>query len=386
MTRGWLAVLAMTGALISGLNAHAAEFTEMVRDLNSLQNRMVTGDEKARATVARQFDLIEQTIMTLEPQTWAEEKNVRAAAIYLLCGGAPASLREIHDAGFAPDELSSLLEAALRYAEGVDDAAATLMDFDARRFPPMLGGHLALVQGGSVLGVDNARAISLLDLARLLMPASLVEEAALRREIKAVDPQREGDKLSMLATRYVDKYLASPYSQNFWTEMRMIVSSSVMKEQPGLLAKFEPAIDKASPHERTDMYLMFSRRALLDGHLDEATAKLDKAERSAENPDMRKRIAAYRAVIKSLSSVETTSATDLREIDTGGLAREDLEMLRIVSSVLARLERPAEIKRTPYGAKTPEADVPSTDEPAIIASARAALLKSDELLKSRVGQ
>jgi len=386
MRRIW--ILALMGFNVGTLSVRAEtiEFPEMVRDLNSMQNRMVAGDETARTNVARQFDLMEKTIMNMEPETWVEEKNVRAAAIYLLCGGAPNSLREIFDAKFVSDELSPLLEASLRYAEGEDQAAAKLTEFDARQLPAMLGGHLALVQGGAVVGIDNVRAVTLLDLARLLMPASLVEEAALRREIIAIDPERDSDKISALAKRYIAKYAASPYARNFWTELRAIIFGPTIKADPALFNKFEAAVDKASAEDRLDIYLAFSRRALLDGHLDEATTKLDKAERAVENVQSRKRIETYRAIIKSLSTAEAGNSSRLPDIDTNSLEPQDSEVVKIINGVLTRLEKPFDSKRGPNGTDPSDTYARANDDPPIITSARSALEKSDELLRRRVGR
>lgn len=73
------------GVVIFSHGVHAVEFPDMVRDLNGMQNRMVMGDEKARENVARQFDLIERTIMTLEPETWTEEKKCTAPRQSICC-------------------------------------------------------------------------------------------------------------------------------------------------------------------------------------------------------------------------------------------------------------------------------------------------------------
>lgn len=97
--------------------AQAADFAEMVRDLNVMQNRMVTGDMKAREQAARQFDLIEKSITSLEPDAWADERNQRAAIVYLLAGGAPVGLRAIHDAEFDAGKLGPLIGASVEYAE-----------------------------------------------------------------------------------------------------------------------------------------------------------------------------------------------------------------------------------------------------------------------------
>ena len=42
----------------------------------------------------RQFDVIEKAIGVVEPEGWADERNQRAAIVYLLCGGAAPGLRE----------------------------------------------------------------------------------------------------------------------------------------------------------------------------------------------------------------------------------------------------------------------------------------------------
>jgi chemotaxis protein MotC len=257
----WIAMILTM--FLSAPDSKALELSEMVRDLNMMQNRMVAGDAAARDDAARQFDLIEKAIDPEDPKPWTEERNMRAAVIYLLSGGESAKLRKIRDAKLFGEEFRDILAASLRYTEG---ETADLMPFDARRYPAMLGGHLALVQGGAIIGKDNLRAVALLDLARLLMPASLVEEAAIRREISLLDPVRENQKLVLLATRYVTKYLASPFAQNFWDEFRTIV----LGEPNASLAssRLDPILDKAPPDQRLDIYLALSRRALLAGSLD----------------------------------------------------------------------------------------------------------------------
>lgn len=376
--RAVLVLLAISFALCDAA-ARATEFPDMVRDLNSLQNRMVLGDAKAQPLVARQFDLVEQVIASSDPEIWSDEKNIRAAAIYLLCGGAPAKLREFYEAGFVPAELAPLLDASLNYAEGqADIATKLLLGLDAKRYPPVLGGHLALVQGGSIATVDKTRAAALFDLARLMMPASLVEEAALRREIAVLDPLQDSDKLGLIANRYVSKYLDSPYAQNFWTQLRAIVLDASKKSDPALLAIFESALEKASAKDRSDVYLELARRDLLEGRLKAASDRLDKAARGTTAPEMEKRIAAYRAAVQTLSEDGGSGRAALSEFDASALKSEDVEALKIVRAVLARLN-------ASDGAtvSTREADstVSANEEPAILLSAREALARSEALLQ-----
>lgn len=353
--------------------ARTAEFADMVRNLNTMQNRMVLGDKQAQAAVARQFDLVEQALAVVDPEIWTDEKNVRAAAIYLLAGGAPAQLRDYFEAGFVPTELAPLFDASLNYAEG-QNAVATklLMAFDARRFSPMLGGHLALVQGSSMTSLDRARAVSLFDLARLLMPASLVEEAALRREIALIEPARDGDKLILLASRYATNYAASPYASHFWRDLRAIVLAPSLRGDDAFLKKFDAALERAESADQVDIYLTLARRNILDGRLHLAAEKLDKASRAADAPKLRKRVAFYHRAVDALSA-GSGIATLPRDEDAKDLSNEDLILMNIMRAVLTRLDaRPSE--------ERPNIDASSDAEPAILTRARDALKQSEALL------
>ncbi|CAJ0879237.1 hypothetical protein AMST5_03041 [freshwater sediment metagenome] len=351
-------------ALLGGI-AQAAEFAEMVRDLNIMQNRMVVGDARAREQAARQFDLIEKTITSLEPEAWTDERNQRAAIVYLLAGGAPVGLRAIHDAEFDGGKLGPLIGASVEYAEGREGGVPkALMDFDARRLPPIPGGHLALVQGSALIGDDNARAIVLLDVARLLMPGSLVEEAALRREIAILDPVRDVGKVALLSSRYASKYLSSPYVQNFWDVLRRatIADSEFFPRAP----KFEPIFLKGPSSERAAFYLAVARLALLAGNLVEARRSIEEAGKAATQPTTIKRVAAYHNILSTLT--QETGPPALSAQDLQSLDKQDAALLEITSSVTSAL------------AARPQANAPD-DAYEMASTVREAIAKTDELLK-----
>lgn len=348
--------------------ACAAELAELVRDLNAIQNRMAVGDPVAREQAAKQFDAIEKQIETVDPASWSDQRNVYAVVVYLLCGGAPSKLREILGAKFVNEKLSPLLGVSLEYAEGQDSGLPKgLLNFDARQFQRMLGGHLALVQGGSLIGQDNARAISLLDLARLLMPGSLVEEAALRREIAILDPVRDVDKLGLLSMRYVSKYVNSPFAASFWDVVRNATSGDA-----GFLSRssrFSAVFERAPQAERLSFYLALSRQALYVGQFGEATKAIVKAESAATEGLARKRVGAYRDVLAALTGEGDAGA--LRSIELKQLNREDAALVAMASSIVSGLS-----------ARDQSAAAGAPDEKYEIATnIRRALSQGDELLK-----
>lgn len=360
-------------------DAVAADFPTIVRDLTILQNRMVSGDEEARKAVARQFERANMLVEGVEPERWLDDRYMKAAIVYLLCGGAPKPLREIYEAGFASGSLATLLDASLRYAEGQDARGKALLDFDARDFPPLVGGHIALIQGASLIGTDDARAIDLLDLARLLMPGSLVEEAALRREIALLDPVESSDKLQLLATRYAAKYSASPYAEGFWKQFEAVYLTVASGRSGQGVAGLDGILEKAPGAFRRDAYMTLARNALLAGDFDKAGQALSKAETVATDSNGRKRVALLRAAIKSLGDIDATS---LDASMLAGASPQDQELARIVAGVIARIKA-SEGRRFDLE----KADNAASEQvDSVILAGREALEQTDALLKRATAQ
>ncbi len=139
------------------------------------------------------------------------------------------------------------------------------------------------MQGGLSIGDDNARAIAHFDLARLLLPGSLVEEAALRRETMILDARTQSQKLLMLAKRYVSKYPSSPFAKSFWTGFKRLLVANALKVEFARLAELEEIIEALAPSSRLDIHFAIARKAILNGRLDVATAEIAKMERIGGN-------------------------------------------------------------------------------------------------------
>ncbi|PPD45591.1 MAG: hypothetical protein CTY15_04205 [Methylocystis sp.] len=351
--------------------AHAADFPAMVHDLNGLQNRMALGGASSDA-VARRSEDIGKWIANANPDVWQDDRNIGAAVVYLLGGGALQALRDMRDAGFIAAPHAPLLEAALAYAGGLDGSGKALMAFDAHTLPPVLGGHLALVQGGWMIGSDKARAADLFDLAILLMPVSLVEEAALRREIALLDPGVEGAKLVRLAHRYASRYLASPFAPQFWEIFKRIAPALFQKVEEPLRSRIESVIEKATPNERIDLRLALCREAILGGRLDDARRNL--AKTGATDRISRQRAEFYQATIDLLTNAP--DPPDLLTSRAASLGAEDRRLAAIASSALKRIASPSAAQQDDsVGGALP-----------IFAHAKRALDESDALLKRADGR
>lgn len=333
------ALLSIWLAAFVAESAGAAEFIDMVRNLSSLQGDMVHGATAARSAIAKQIAEIEETVPTMETDAWLDTRNARAAAIFLLCGGAPRAIRKLADARLFSERDAPLIAGSLAYAEGRNpDASKLLSSIDAKAQPITLGGHLALVQGGLLIGTNNARAQELFDLARLLMPSSLVEEAALRREISIVDARHAADKFLLLGRRYVAQYARSPFARNFWDEVAATTLRLALAMEEPRLAEFQALFKDSAPSTKFEIYMAIARAAILNAKIALASAQTKHAEPFAETQTARSRLKFYHAAIDALSGNFEGAANDIQQIDSKSLSRPDLEMREIVTATIKRLQ------------------------------------------------
>ena len=259
--------LALTASLTC-VAATGAEIrpSDAIRGLQALQDQIALGDTIAEAAHAKAIERTARLFTKAKPETWADARNARALVIYLFSGGsAPVIAAAVPESAVAL-ELRPLYGGAIAYGLGDDDKARkALMPIDARALPGGLGGRLALVQAILCTDADRAKAIALLDVARLLEPGTLIEEAALRKELSLIGPNGDLDKFGMLARRYESAFARSVYAENF---RQMLIATATQigsadSKEAGLrLARVTLAL---GPSERRDVFLAIARESVLAG-------------------------------------------------------------------------------------------------------------------------
>lgn len=374
--RQWLRAFVSALALLSSgaALAEADGLVDQVRKLNSLQDAMARGVSTARGAIPGQVERIESAISAVEADSWKERANARAAATFLLCGGSPRSLRRIADARLFSDADLALIDGSLAYAEGRSREATQLLSpLDPKAQPVTLGGHLALIQGGLLIGADNKRARELLDLARLLMPSSLVEEAALRREVSIVDPLQDTDKFLVLARRYVAQYSKSPFARNFWNEAQAAttrVAPSVTDER---LAEFLALFEGTPAATRFELHATIAHDAIVRAQTKRAAAQTERAAALADSRTGKARVALFRAALTALDGEFEDAVKAFEELDVKSLTPRDLDLRAIVASAMERLQ--AEPDAAVEAAVSPRPESPAES------AARRALAESETVLQ-----
>ena len=188
---------------------------ELVRNLQSVQDGIANGDAAAHGSHLALIRQIGEKFLAADPGVWSNPQNGQAVVIYLLSGGAPQIVRKLPRDKINVDK--ALFDGALAYVEGRQDEARDLFkDVKPRTIPSGMGGQVALVQGALFARSEASLAIERLDDARLLLPGTLVEEAALRREILLVGQAEDFDKFEFLTLAYIRHYRNSVYAGDFW--------------------------------------------------------------------------------------------------------------------------------------------------------------------------
>jgi chemotaxis protein MotC len=351
---------------------------QLARRLQEIQERVAVGDAAAFAEMPRLLRRMAQKFVEAPPEVWSRRRNARALILYLLSGGGSATGRKIlGEHSFAASE-EPLARGAIAYLENVEGADRDyLLRLDPRALDLDLAAQVAFVQSILLSGADRPAAMARLDLARLLAPGGLVEEAALRREVALLSETAEFDKFAGLARQYWQHYRASPYADNFLRQFMLAVvrvSQSIQLSEWAQLAEF---IDSLSPETRRGLYLAMARTAAVvgNGGLAAMAAQHALELSPADSPD-RQRALLFRAAAKVGVADFAQSRRLLGDLDRSKLPAGDQPLYDAVAMALARIYRPPEqhFSDAPPGA--------ATDADAALARAESSVRQADAALDS----
>jgi chemotaxis protein MotC len=316
----------------------------LVRKLQDMQERVAAGDAEAIAELPRLLRATAQNFTAQPPETWRQKQNARALALYLLSGGNSAIGRKILSArAFAPSE-EALTKGAIAYLDGIDcPERDALLGLDPRALDAALGAQLAFVQSILLANVDRQKAIATLDVARLLAPGGLVEEAALRREIGLLGETTDFAKFAGLSRQYWARFRRSPYAENFLRQFMGAVArvSALVKIEEW--ADLEEFINSLAPETRRALYLVMAKTAAVAGNSAFAFLAAQRAmELSAPDSVERQRAQLYRAAARVGEADAAQNPFLLRDIERAWLPAADQPLYDATALVSARLFRAPE--------------------------------------------
>ncbi|MCJ2069840.1 hypothetical protein MKK75_13730 [Methylobacterium sp. J-030] len=223
----------------------------------------------------------------------------------------------------------------------------------------------------------------------MLLPGTLAEEGALRREIFTLGQTGDLKKFQSLAIQYLRRFPHSIYAGNFRQRLAYQLTRLDVGQDEGRFAVITGILDELEPDSRKILYLLIAKTAIEEGKTGSAFLAADRALPLCA-PESLEAIQArlYRgaAEIASLATFQSGLRT-LRAIDRARLPQRDS---RLLETALATAE---EIRRgLPGRPGLPEGDTAAlnpvqaaaapADEPAkLIPRAQAMIDRIDLLLR-----
>lgn len=318
---------------------------EMVRTLQTLQTQVADGNAAAVAAQRDLLGVMEAKFLAADPVVWQDRRNARAAVTFTLSGGSPRLMRGLL-AMVPPIAVDANLAAgALAYIENrEDEARKRLLPLDSRSLPTSLGGQVALVQAGLVAREDLGRAVQLLDDARLLMPGTLVEEAALRREVFLVAQTGNLDRFEFLSRQYLRRFGTSIYAEDFRQRFATAIARLGIADGDDRFPRLEAILKSSDPENQRALFLQLAQAAVVHGKLSTArSAAADAAKLSPVGGSDAMRAALYDAAASIGAGNDIGEIQKrLADINNRQLGRRDADLLQAATAAAVAVgEAPA---------------------------------------------
>ena len=355
---------------------------ELIRTLQSLQDRTAQGSTEALLAQRALRPEIESQFAAADASVWKDPRNAEAAVTYVLSGGSPDILRRLSALDPAPSIDPKLLAGVLAYAEGKEEkASAELRDIDPRDLTPSMGAQFALAQSALAVRTDPNRSLELLNTARLLAPGTLVEEAALRREIFVADQMKKPAEVESLARQYLDRFRHSIYAGNFRQRFAAAISHMDFAADPALFERVEDMVSSLEPAARGELYLTLAIAALDKGNTVPAgkAAGLAVALVASDlGEESRARLYHAAALAADPKSIDA-AGDELKAVDLALLSPSDLFLH---DAVMATVEGVKSGTDVPATAAQQGAPLEAADKTPLMSKAADALKAADSLLET----
>jgi chemotaxis protein MotC len=307
---------------------------QLVRTLHALQDQIARGNLEAHNAQPALLKRLGDEFQKADPAVWKDPRNSRAVVTFLLSGGSPQAVDALRSRDLLTID-AAILDGAIAYVEGrADDARARLGNIHARDLPPTIAAEIALVQSALVAQTDAKAAIERLDDARLLMPGTLVEEAALRREIFVAGQVDDFDKFEALAQKYFRRFRHSIYAGNFRQRLAVAVARFSFVQQSDRFPRLVALLDQLDDAGQRALYLLIARTALVRGKVEMADLAAEHVlGLTEEGSSERERARFYRAAARVVTNAHEQALLDLQKIEVGRLPERDAELLRAALAV-----------------------------------------------------
>ncbi|MGV2108013.1 chemotaxis protein MotC [Agrobacterium vitis] len=327
----------------------------MLRSLQFVQDSVVRGDHSAADMQRFLLTRIDKRLRTAAASDFEDPRNVDAALIYTMSGGNPATLdylvaRDVD--GHFDNRVSDMLRKYLS-GKGVL-VASSLGEMVPLYQNGRVGPYIALVAGNVTLVKDPAGALKFFDIARLVAPGTIVEEAALRRSFQIAMDTGQNGRAMAYANRYARRFLYSPYASQFADLLvQLVVDHFSELDKNDILA----TLATMDPDRQREVYLRIARRATINGNQALASLASSQAQSLAGLPDKNDPQALLYGGAALISTTDVKNALNtISQLPKDQLSASDNALLEAARAVAQ------EVITLPTAPQSPSAS-PSTPPP-----------------------
>ncbi len=361
---------------------------EIVRSLQALHDQMALGNRAARAEMPQILRRLGDKLIAANPAAWREPRNARAVVVYILSGGEIRVAQKVLVDKNCPTSEKRLIEGALAYLEGNKTKAKALLEMvDPRSLEPAVGSHIALALAALIAHDEPKKAIKLLDMARVLAPGTLVEDAALRREVFLAEETGDFNKFVDMAGQYLRRFRHSVYAKSFQRGFPAAVEHLALAGNAQQLAELGGLLKGLGAHEELRLFLHVAKSGLVNGKIDVARWASENAVAFAA----RDSVAAHRATLYDGATLILTKdyargLAELESVDVRHLPHDDLMLREAAIGVATAIRQWPKVSAAENKQSSAPGDKPQTiqgDGTSSFPAALAATMNSGEATVDR---
>lgn len=343
----------------------------LIRRLQLLQDRIARGKKGALKNYRRALVAVSQNMLAdNSKETWNHERNIMAAATYLLIGGNPKAGQH----AFEISELSLIqkkpLAAALAYVERKYGRANRLLsEFEVKVLPSSARGQFALVKAMVMPSAKSKEASIFLEQARRYSPGTLTEEAALRRLIRIAGEHisEEGgvDHLLTNANAYFRHYSKSTYVTDFLRNYGFGIVRSPAEKGSVVLEHLQRSFEKLKKTHQVFLIAIVARNSVVLGKIELGQwASSWLLKNVASDDKLRARIELYQIATSILNPDDyIESANQLNNLEVDLLGKQDQRLYMAIKQMSTRIgSPPVDVEKLKELARIEEQSFPG-DEP-----------------------
>lgn len=322
---------------------------KLVRTLQRAQDEIAQGSHGAYDLQRKLLDHIGNKFIRFPDIVWSDPKNSEAAAVFALAGGDPQVGKWLLEKRNILPKYKVLLEGAVAFASrNYEQASILLAESNPFDFPGHLGGSLALVKAMLVAKKDPKEAAKLFAKSKLLVPGTLIEEAALRRSLVLFKKKEDLPNLVTVSSSYYRQFGRSVFGPVFDDSLAKTVARFEDEDLEPYQEKLSEAVKLNPIGRQKKIYLMFAKNAVISGKVGFARFSSSNASMIAEgDPQSQARADLYLAAASIVTDEPQKALNALGAIDAKILSDDDKKIMMDAANIGTAIAQwpPAEEKR-----------------------------------------